>query len=50
MNYVANGKPSQAQLVGIGIALVPFLLLVAWTAYTFWDEPIRKRLRARLPG
>jgi peptidoglycan/LPS O-acetylase OafA/YrhL len=48
MNYVASGKPSQAQLVGIGVALVPFLLLIAWAAYTFWDEPIRKRLRARL--
>jgi hypothetical protein len=48
MNYVANGKPSQGQLVGIGIALVPCLLLVAWAAYTFWDEPIGKWLRARL--
>jgi peptidoglycan/LPS O-acetylase OafA/YrhL len=47
MNYVANGKTSQAQLVSIGLTLVPFLLLVAWAAYTFWDEPIRKRLRAR---
>jgi peptidoglycan/LPS O-acetylase OafA/YrhL len=27
---------------------VPCLLLVAWAAYTFWDEPIRKWLRARL--
>jgi peptidoglycan/LPS O-acetylase OafA/YrhL len=50
MNYVANGKPSQARLVGIGVALVPFLLLVAWAAYTFWDEPIRRRLKALLPG
>jgi peptidoglycan/LPS O-acetylase OafA/YrhL len=48
MNYVANGKPSQAQLVSIGVALVPFLLLVAWAAYAFWDEPIRTRLKARL--
>jgi peptidoglycan/LPS O-acetylase OafA/YrhL len=48
MNYVANGKPSQAQLAGIGVALVPFLLLVAWAAYALWDEPIRMRLKARL--
>lgn len=48
MNYVANGHPTQGQLVGIGLALIPFLLLVAWAAYTFWDEPIRSRLRAAL--
>jgi len=48
MNYVANGSPSQARLVGIGLALIPFLILVAWAAYTFWDEPIRSRLRGAL--
>ena len=48
MNYVANGNPSRADLIGVGICLVPFLLLVAWVAYTFWDEPIRNHLRARL--
>jgi hypothetical protein len=35
-------------LESIGVALVPFLLLVAWAAYAFWDEPIRTRLKARL--
>lgn len=45
MNYVANGSPSQTQLVGIGLALVPLLLVVAWLAYAFWDEPVRARLR-----
>jgi peptidoglycan/LPS O-acetylase OafA/YrhL len=45
MNYVANGHPSQTQLVGVGVALIPFLLLVAWAAYAFWDVPIRSRLR-----
>ena len=35
-------------LESIGVALVPFLLLVAWAAYAFWDEPIRTRLMARL--
>lgn len=45
MNYVANGHPSQSQLIGIGLALIPFLILVAWAAYTFWDVPIRGRLR-----
>lgn len=48
MNYVANGKPSQAQLIAIGIALIPFLIIVAWAAYTFWDEPIRRCLRRAL--
>ena len=48
MNFVANDHPSRTQLVVIGTALVPFLLLVAWAAYTFWDEPIRSRLRTAL--
>jgi len=48
MNYVANDHPSRTQMTVIGTALVPFLLLVAWAAYTFWDEPIRSRLRAAL--
>jgi peptidoglycan/LPS O-acetylase OafA/YrhL len=48
MNYVANGKPTEPDLIGIGLALIPFLLLVAWAAYTFWDEPIRRRLRRAL--
>lgn len=39
MNYVANGSPSQAKLVGIGFALIPLLLFIAWLAYTAWDEP-----------
>lgn len=46
MNYVANEKPSPARMATIGVALVPFLVLVAWAAYRFWDEPIRSRLRA----
>lgn len=50
MNYVANGSPSQSDLVGIGLALVPFLLFVAWLAYTVWDEPIRARLRTSIRG
>jgi len=48
MNFVANDHPSQLQLVGIGVALVPFLLVVASAASTFWDEPIRAWLQARL--
>jgi peptidoglycan/LPS O-acetylase OafA/YrhL len=48
MNYVANGKPSQGQMAGIGLALVPFLIAIAWAAYIFWDEPIRRRLRGAL--
>ena len=45
MNYVANDKPSDARMTVIGLALVPLLLAVAWAAYKFWDEPIRRRLR-----
>ncbi|WP_395398135.1 acyltransferase [Novosphingobium sp. BL-8A] len=48
MNYVANGNPSPAQRLGVGLALIPMLLAVAWAAYAFWDEPIRRRLRAAL--
>jgi peptidoglycan/LPS O-acetylase OafA/YrhL len=45
MNYVARGNPSQGRILGFGIALIPFLTIVAWAAYNFWDEPIRSRLR-----
>jgi len=48
MNFVANGRASQAGLVAIGVALVPFLLLVAWAAHAWWDLPIRTRLRGWL--
>lgn len=48
MNYVANSAPSQAKLVGIGFALIPLLLFIAWLAYTAWDEPIRTRLRTAI--
>jgi peptidoglycan/LPS O-acetylase OafA/YrhL len=47
MNYVANEHASRGQLIAIGLALVPVVLLAAWAAYTFWDEPIRSRLRGR---
>lgn len=48
MNYVANGAPSRTDLIGIGLALVPFLMGVAWAAYTFWDAPIRRHLHRAL--
>ena len=48
MNFVANGHASQGALVAIGIALVPFLLLVAWMAHGWWDLPIRAWLGPRL--
>ncbi len=48
MNFVANDHPTQGQMLGIGLALVPFLIAVAWASYTFCDEPIRVRLRAAL--
>jgi peptidoglycan/LPS O-acetylase OafA/YrhL len=50
MNFVANDHPTQDTLVLIGLALVPFLIAVAWASYTFWDEPIRARLRTVLGG
>ncbi|TDW67605.1 peptidoglycan/LPS O-acetylase OafA/YrhL [Novosphingobium sp. PhB55] len=49
MNYVANEKPSPARMATIGVALVPFLIIAAWAAYRFWDEPIRNRLRTLFP-
>lgn len=48
MNYVANDKPPDGRMLGIGLALIPLLIGVAWLAYTFWDEPIRRRLRNAL--
>ena len=48
MNYVANDKPSSERMLGIGLALVPFLIGVAWLAYTSWDVPIRRGLRGAL--
>jgi peptidoglycan/LPS O-acetylase OafA/YrhL len=50
MNFVANDHPTQEMLAVIGLALVPFLIAVAWASYTFWDEPIRARLRIALGG
>jgi peptidoglycan/LPS O-acetylase OafA/YrhL len=47
MNFVANDYPTQEMLVVIGLALVPFLIAVAWASYTFWDEPIRARFSYR---
>ncbi|MEP9358719.1 acyltransferase [Sphingomonas sp. KR3-1] len=48
MNFVATGRASTGELLAIGTALVPFLLLVAWAAYAGWDVPIRRRLGAWL--
>ncbi len=48
MNYVANGNPTSGQLLGYGLATIPITLLAAWAALTFWDEPIRARLRSAL--
>ncbi|WBO22826.1 acyltransferase family protein [Sphingomonas abietis] len=48
MNYVANDRPSQTALIGIGLALVPALLGIAWIAARCWDEPLRAWLRRRL--
>jgi peptidoglycan/LPS O-acetylase OafA/YrhL len=50
MNFVAKGQASQAQLIAIGTALVPFLVAIAWAAYAWWDVPIRARLGAWLRG
>ncbi|WP_242148774.1 acyltransferase family protein [Sphingomonas sp. BAUL-RG-20F-R05-02] len=45
MNYVANEHATSAQLVVIGLALVPLVLLASGAAYEYWDKPIRRRLR-----
>ncbi len=45
MNYVAHSSPTQNQLLGYGLALIPIELLIAFLAFTFWHEPIRSRLR-----
>lgn len=45
MNYVANARPPFGTMIAIGIGLIPFTLLVAWMAYSFWDVPIRERLQ-----
>lgn len=48
MNFVATGRASQAELVAIGIALVPLLIAIAWIAYRGWDLPIRTWFRRRI--
>jgi len=45
---VGGALPNPIAIVSLGICLVPFLLLVAWAACTFCDEPIRNDLRTRL--
>ncbi|UAK23540.1 acyltransferase family protein [Sphingomonas nostoxanthinifaciens] len=48
MNYVATAHPSTGASWVIGTALLAFVLLVAWVAFTFYDVPIRARLRRRI--
>lgn len=50
MNFVATGRATQGELLAIGTALVPLLILVAWAAYALWDVPIRARLGGWLRG
>lgn len=45
MNYVINEHPSDERMLGIGLLLVPFLVVVAWLSLVLWDEPLRARLR-----
>jgi len=44
-NLVLIQKAPSWLTIPIGVALVPFLLFVAWAAAKWWDEPIRARLR-----
>ena len=44
-NLVLIQKAPSSLTIAIGVALVPFLLFVAWAAAKWWDEPIRARLR-----
>ncbi|GHC89871.1 acyltransferase family protein [Novosphingobium pokkalii] len=47
MNYVAKAQPSSTRMLVIGLALVPFLIAVAWAAEAAWDRPIRRWLARR---
>jgi peptidoglycan/LPS O-acetylase OafA/YrhL len=44
-NLVLVQKASASLTLTVALTLVPFLLLVAWMAARWWDEPIRARLR-----
>ena len=44
-NFVTNIRPPAGQTLVIALALVPFVIAVAWAAFKVWDEPIRSRLR-----
>jgi peptidoglycan/LPS O-acetylase OafA/YrhL len=50
-NLVVIQKAPSRVTTPLAVALVPFLLFVAWAAAKWWDEPIRARLRRwRLRG
>ena len=44
-NLVVIQKAPSRVTTPLAVALVPFLLFVAWAAARWWDEPIRARLR-----
>lgn len=48
MNYVITIKPTDGQMLAIGLLLVPSLVAIAWAALVLWDEPMRARLRVKL--
>ena len=46
-HWVKATHPPLGQLVGVMAALIIFLLLLAWAALRFYDEPVRAWLSAR---
>jgi peptidoglycan/LPS O-acetylase OafA/YrhL len=48
MHWVSATHPPLGQLVLAMAALIAFLLLIAWAALRFYDEPIRAWLSARV--
>jgi peptidoglycan/LPS O-acetylase OafA/YrhL len=44
-NWVETKHPTQEQQVYVALLLAPFVILFAWVAVKFFDEPIRTKLR-----
>jgi peptidoglycan/LPS O-acetylase OafA/YrhL len=44
-NWLETKHPTQEQQVYVALLLAPFVILFAWVAVKFFDEPIRTKLR-----
>ena len=49
-DYAKYGRPDAASVATIALLMVPAMLALAWAALALWDEPLRRRLSARLLG